>query len=71
MKQDQFILREQEFIQLDQLMKLLGWVESGAMAHQCIDSGLVQVDGIIEFRRRRKLRAGMKVAFESNAVVIK
>jgi len=58
MKQETFSLRGQEYIQLDQLMKLLGWVESGAMAHEVIDEGLVQVDGETELRRRRKLRPG-------------
>ncbi|HPB02081.1 MAG TPA: RNA-binding S4 domain-containing protein [Bacteroidales bacterium] len=50
-------------MQLDQLMKLLGWVESGAMAHEVIDQGLVKVDGETELRRRRKLREGMIVEF--------
>ena len=64
MKQEAFPLRGQEYIQLDQLMKLLGWVESGAMAHKVIDEGLVKVDGETELRRRRKLRNGMIVEYE-------
>lgn len=64
MKQETFSLRGQEYIQLDQLMKLLGWVESGAVAHEVIDAGLVKVDGETELRRRRKLRAGAIIKFD-------
>lgn len=64
MKQETFSLRGQEYIQLDQLMKLLGWVESGSVAHEVIDEGMVKVDNETELRRRRKLREGMIVKFE-------
>ncbi|KAF5034859.1 putative protein YbcJ [anaerobic digester metagenome] len=64
MKQETFSLRGQEYIQLDQLMKLLGWVESGAMAHEVIDEGMVKVDGETELRRRRKLRPGAVIQFD-------
>lgn len=70
MKQETFSLRGQEYIQLDQLMKLLGWVESGAMAHEVIDQGMVKVDGETELRRRRKLREGMVVEFENYRIKI-
>jgi len=70
MKQETFSLRGQEYIQLDQLMKLLGWVESGAMAHEVIDQGLVKVDGETELRRRRKLRDGAQVQFDQNNINI-
>jgi len=51
-------------------MKLLGWVESGAMAHEVIDEGLVKVDGETELRRRRKLRPGAIVQFETFEIEI-
>mgnify|MGYP003740808367 CR=1 FL=1 len=70
MKQETFSLRGQEYIQLDQLMKLLGWVESGAMAHEVIDEGLVKVDGEAELRRRRKLRPGAVIQFENFEIKI-
>ena len=63
MKQTKFSLNGQDFIQLDKLIKLLGLAESGAQAHQLIDSGLVKVDGETEIRRRRKLRDGMFVEY--------
>jgi len=70
MKQETFSLRGQEYIQLDQLMKLLGWVESGAVAHEVIDQGLVKVDNETELRRRRKLREGMIVEFDRYRIKI-
>ncbi|HBG70156.1 MAG: hypothetical protein A2W93_10490 [Bacteroidetes bacterium GWF2_43_63] len=70
MKQETFSLRGQEYIQLDQLMKLLGWVESGSVAHEVIDEGMVKVDGETELRRRRKLREGMIVEFENYQIKI-
>ena len=43
------------YIQLNQALKLLGWVESGAMANETITEGLVVVDGVQEFRKRNKV----------------
>ena len=43
------------FIQLNQALKLLGWVESGSMANELIAEGLVVVDGVQEFRKRNKI----------------
>lgn len=70
MKPETFSLRGQEYIQLDQLMKLLGWVGSGGEAHETIDEGLVKVDGETELRRRRKLRVGMLVQFDRFEITI-
>lgn len=52
-----FIL-EEDYIQLDQLLKALRLVNSGGMAHLMVDDGLVKVDGFIEKRRRAKIRIG-------------
>jgi ribosome-associated protein len=52
-----------EFIQLDQLLKVCGLVDSGGAAHAAVDAGLVRVDGKAELRRRAKLRAGQTVSF--------
>lgn len=50
-----------EFIELDNLLKATGLAASGAQARQCILDGLVKVNGQVETRIRRKLRAGDKV----------
>jgi ribosome-associated protein len=52
-----FILND-EYIQLDKLLKLLKLVSSGGMAHLMVDDGMVKVDGFVEKRRRAKIRVG-------------
>jgi ribosome-associated protein len=52
---------EQVGIKLDQFLKLVGAVQSGGEAKTLIQSGLVQVNGAVETRRGRKLRAGDQV----------
>lgn len=59
------------FIQLNQALKLLGWVESGAMANDVITEGMVVVDGVQEFRKRNKLYPGAVIEFEGQLVVVK
>lgn len=64
-------LREKdEYINLSQLLKAMNLVESGAMAKEVIDEGLVKVDGEVESRYRRKLYDGMIVEFEEHKIKI-
>lgn len=58
------------YIQLNQALKLLGWVESGAMANEVIDQGMVEVNQQQEFRRRNKLYPGMVIQFEGQTATI-
>ena len=55
-----------EYIELIKLLKVLNWVESGAMAKMVVEDGMVQVNGQVEFRKRNKLRPGDKVEFEGH-----
>ena len=59
-----------EYIQLNQLIKAMAWVENGAQANACIDEGLVKVNGEVEHRKRNKLVPGSKVEFDGNSVMI-
>ena len=52
-----------EYIQLDNLLKAANLVESGGQAKEQILAGLAKVNGEVESRIRRKLRAGDKVEF--------
>jgi len=52
-----------EFIELDNLLKALQLVASGAEARECIQSSLIKVNGQVETRVRRKLRVGDCVEF--------
>jgi len=62
-----FQLRD-EFIPLNDLLKLLGQVPSGGAAKAAIAEGAVVVDGEVETRIRRKLRAGQVVRFADEEV---
>lgn len=61
------------FITLDALLKWANVVESGGQAKQLIADGEVSVNGEVEFRRGRKLRAGDRVTMvglDSELVVV-
>ncbi len=58
---EEFQLEKNEYIELNDLMKLTGICESGGMAKVMITEGKVMVDGKIELRRRCKIRAGQIV----------
>ena len=60
----------EETIKLDQFLKLAHVVESGGQAKQIIQAGLVFVNGSIEMRRGRKLRAGDVVVVDDEELVV-
>ena len=57
MSKQQFVL-EDEFIRLDDLLKLTGCVQTGGMAKVLIQSGGVLMDGEVCTMRGKKLRGG-------------
>lgn len=59
-----------EFIQLIQLLKVLNWVEHGAMAQMVVNEGLVKHNGEVDYRKRLKVRRGDTVEFEGQVVEI-
>ncbi|MEK6477850.1 RNA-binding S4 domain-containing protein [Catalinimonas sp. 4WD22] len=59
-----------EYIELNKLMKVLGWVGSGGEANQMIEVGNVQLNGSVETQKRKKLVAGDQVTFDEYKVVI-
>lgn len=64
-------LREKDdYINLSQLLKAMNLVESGAMAKEVIDEGLVKVDGETEYRYRRKLYDGMIVEYNGKQIQV-
>lgn len=52
---------EGDFVELHQLLKLCGLVDSGGAGKALVSSGAVQVDGEVEMRRTCKIRAGQTV----------
>jgi ribosome-associated protein len=61
---------DEETIRLDQFMKLANMVRSGGEAKHLIQNGKVLVNGEVETRRSRKLRAGDSVTFNGETVVV-
>jgi ribosome-associated protein len=59
-----------EFIELNVLLKLLGLAPSGGAAKLMIAEGAVTVDGQVETRIRRKLRAGQTVRLADQEIRI-
>lgn len=60
-----------EYITLDALLKATGLAPSGGAAKAMIAGGEVQVDGAVETRRGRKLRAGVVVAVGDQRVTVR
>jgi len=52
---------EGDFIELNKLLKATGLAENGAAAGFAIASGKVKVDGVVELRKRRKIRPGQEI----------
>ena len=61
MSKQSFIL-EEEYIRLDDLLKLTGCVQTGGMAKVLIQSGGVTLDGEVCTMRGKKLRGGEVIA---------
>jgi ribosome-associated protein len=57
-----------DYIQLDQLLKTTGLCHSGGYAHSEIDAGKVSVDGVVETRKRAKLRPGQQVRYGDETI---
>src|SRR5262249_17260712 len=51
-------------INLTQVLKLAGWVMSGGEAKSLIADGQVRVNGEVELRKRRQMKAGDLVTLE-------
>ena len=50
-----------EFVELNQLLKLVGLVDSGGAGKNMVASGVVSVDGKQELRKTAKIRSGQTV----------
>lgn len=55
---------EGEYVELNQLLKLMGACDTGGQGKQLVAEGLVRVDGEVELRKTCKIRAGQIVQFE-------
>ena len=67
---EKFQLKDQEYIQLNQLLKATGVVATGGEAMVRIDEGLVYVNDKIETQRRKKIRVGDSVKYIDDIIVV-
>jgi ribosome-associated protein len=67
----EFMLEGREYIELNDLLKVLGLFDSGGMAKTAISEGLVTIDGQVELRRRCKIRTGQIVEYGGRAIAVK
>lgn len=54
-------LLDRDHVELNQLLKLTGLCDSGGAGKHLVASGAVRVDGEVELRKTRKIRAGQTV----------
>lgn len=67
----EFELNGHEFIPLNDLLKRLHLVGTGGEANQRISAGEVQVNGVPETQKRKKLRTGDVVNFLGKTITIR
>ncbi len=65
-----FPLQGKEFIELHNLLKVTGLCDSGGVAKMLIADGRVKVDGLVETRKRCKIRPGQVVEFQGARVEV-
>ncbi len=59
-----------EFIKLDSLLKFAGLTDTGGLAKEVIQQGLVKVNGEVCTMRGKKIRSGDTVAVEGYEVTV-
>lgn len=65
-----FKLENNDYIELNSLLKVTGLCESGGRANQVIIAGEVLVDGKPELRKRCKIRDGQVVELAGEVVQV-
>lgn len=67
----EFVLnKESEFIDLCDLLKAADLCDSGGEAKHHIGNGEVKVDGVVETRKRKKIRRGETIEFQGRKVKV-
>ncbi|MBB6218052.1 ribosome-associated protein [Anaerosolibacter carboniphilus] len=61
---------QEEYIKLDQLLKMADLVQSGGHAKLMIQDGMVKLNGIKEYQRGKKIRVGDVVEIQGNKVKV-
>lgn len=66
----EFELTKFDFIELNKLMKILNWVNSGGEANIMITEGEVLLNDQVETQKRKKIRKGDQIRFLEHYVVV-
>jgi len=66
----EFDLSGLEYIELHSLLKVTGLCESGGVAKLLIGDGLVSVDGVLELRKRCKIRGGQIIELQGEQIAV-
>ena len=69
MQQLEFQLKG-EFVELNQLLKLVGVCDSGGAGKALVAEGVVSVDGNVELRKTCKVRAGSVVTLGDVRIMV-
>jgi len=70
MQRIQFPLDGHDFVELHQLLKLVGVVDSGGAGKHLVASGAVEVDGVVELRKTCKIHAGQVARVDDVEIVV-
>ena len=57
-----------DYVELNQLLKLVGLCDSGGAGKAMVADGLVEVDGVVELRKTCKIRAGQRVRCQGTEI---
>lgn len=67
---EEFSLKGKEYIELNKLLKYLGWTDTGGESKEVILGGEVLVNKEPEFRIRRKLRKGDQINYNHQTAIV-
>lgn len=67
---NEIFLKDKPHIDLCDLLKVAGLCESGGEGKHLVAEGLVKVDGVVELRKRAKIRAGQMVEYKGQKVKV-
>jgi ribosome-associated protein len=66
----EFDLAGHDYVELHSLLKVTGLCDSGGIAKLLIADGQVLVDGVIELRKRCKIRTGQVIELNNQKIVV-
>ncbi|QTE38480.1 RNA-binding S4 domain-containing protein [Mucilaginibacter sp. P25] len=61
---------EGDFIPMIQLLKAANLVQTGGEAQIVVTEGLVKYNGVVDYRKRLKVKRGDAVEFDGNKIIV-